>query len=817
MCLYGDARELDNTPKAIKQIKAFEKFSKKTLFILEDCHNDPNFWKVEELLKQLDTKRENTALLLTTRHTGSEDSLLGTFGKIFVLRPEKLRKNIVKNRIEQLRRKSEYVGSPFFPKKNEDMENQIDQLLTALPNKNLKVLDLHLRAWDPLSKYLAEVDEETVLDYFLKHMDPPIYSNESKDCLLPLCAIDQYEIAVHMNFLDSDALWRLRGRGLVRCNDASGLCMFHDSSEAIWYLKAAAKAHYLQVEDRPANVKEYVKYHILKYAASSPNPLYLLRGLRDYNESGLSQEVIQNLGFQDNILRVSKEPDFRADVPNLFYELRMLGRIDICSSLFQSFTDSDLDDIGKIGVDTLGRYLHEFHKWGWVGKDSAKRLMYQQSVQPEILAKKFMTGMKLCQYNIADLVKLVYNLNWLGNKSYKLCEFIELLDRPTIKSKFPTTNLKIYADLLALVKYSKCGINYVVELTPPSEMTRSRVRDGTGRNLRDMMDALLMPDRTQLWRTLTDADLQEIVSRSTIHQLHTLLVDGLKSKDNKYKQLGREIAYGLVKLDLSAPIKQSNLHDLSMFTHAVLMLKPNLDRELLERVLPDLKGVIDRENKNRIFDKLSLMLRDFREQGDLDLSSVPLAADEFLQELIQLNLLPYIQTSAVGLSHMMYWAIMTNKELSRKLFLDVDDQIWKDKILEVSEGEAFYIMWNIWKVEPSRVCSFVDEESEISDKIARTPHGRGLLMLCGVVFEDNTIILPQLTNNLAEPWDPTKLTLTLKVLCQHSLHEVAIQFRESVDMEKLSDAIQNAVILEDVKKLFIKITGEFKTFTDPGC
>ena len=36
-------------------------------------------------------------------------------------------------------------------------------------------------------------------------------------------------------------------------------------------------------------------------------------------------------------------------------------------------------------------------------------------------------------------------------------------------------------------------------------------------------------------------------------------------------------------------------------------------------------------------------------------------------------------------------------------------------------------------------------------------------------------------------------------------------------MEKLSDVIQNAVILEDVKKLFIKITGEFKTFTDPGC
>lgn len=829
MCLYGIASQLDDIPKIIMEIEAYEEYSERTLFILEDCHTDPNFTNVEKLLKLLTRQRENTALLLTTRHMGSEGSMLGTFGKVFALHPEKLRKGIVRNRIKQLIRQPKYASSPFLPKKN-DEENQIYKLLTRLPKKNLKVLDLHLQAWNPILKSLKEVDEETVLDYILKHREPNLSSNEAKDCFLPLCAINQYEIAVYGSFFAGDALDQLSKQGLVRYNEDNGLYRLRDSSEAIWHLKAAEKARHLQVEDRPANVKEYVKYHILKYAAWTPDPQYLLRGL-SYDEKGLAYEVVQNPGFQDNILRVGREPHFRDDVPNLFYELRMLSRIDLCERLFYSFTDSDLDDVGKMGVDTLVRYLNEFSAWALKGEDSTQRrylkksskwgskgnrlarhLMSRQSVQPRDFAKEFVAGMDSGRYNVADLADLIYYLNWL--KTCDVCELINHLNLSIIKAKFSTINIKIYARLLAEVKRSRCGIDHVEELTPPIEVIISSVRDGTGRDLRDMMNALLMPDRKQLWGELTDTDLQEIISRSTLSQLYNFLEDGLKSENEKFKQLGREIAYGLVNLDLSAPMKKSNLHSLSMFTNAVLMLNPELDKEILEQVLPELKGIIEREtNKNQVFVKVSLMLKYFR-RGE-DISSPPPAATEFLQELTQLNLLSYIQTSENGLSYMMHWAIMTDKEISRKWFSDVGDQIWKDKILKVYGKEAFWIMWNIWKVEPSLVCSFIDE-AEISDKIAKTPHGRGLLMLCGVVFENNANILPKLIDNLAAPLDLdlTKLILTLKVLCHHSLYDVAIQFRESIDLEKLSDMIQNAAILENTKKLFLEITDEFKTFTD---
>lgn len=139
MCLYGIASQLDDIPKIIMEIEAYEEYSERTLFILEDCHTDPNFTNVEKLLKRLTRQRENTALLLTTRHMGSEGSMLGTFGKVFALHPEKLRKGIVRNRIKQLIRQPKYASSPFLPKKN-DEENQIYKLLTRLPKKILRCL-----------------------------------------------------------------------------------------------------------------------------------------------------------------------------------------------------------------------------------------------------------------------------------------------------------------------------------------------------------------------------------------------------------------------------------------------------------------------------------------------------------------------------------------------------------------------------------------------------------------------------------------------------------------------------------------------------
>jgi len=455
------------------------------------------------------------------------------------------------------------------------------------------------------------------------------------------------------------------------------------------------------------------------------------------------------------------------------------------------------------------RYQKKSSARGLKGKETIQYLI-SNPVKPRSLANEFMVGLDQGKYNISDLTDLIYNLSQV--KTYDLCELIEYLDISIIKAEFSKTNLSTYADLLAVVKHSRCGINYVNALTPDFEIIFSRVCNGTGNDLRNIMEALFMNDRMRLWRELTDENFQGIINVSTLNQLNHLIIDAIKSKNKTSKQLGRNIATKIVNLDLSELIKKSNLSEVSMFNNAVLTLKPELEKEIFEQIFPYLEDNIERESdETKIISKVSLILRDFQKlSGSSEISSS--FAYSLLEKMTQLDLLPYIQSSKEGLVHLIYWAIMIDKEISRKWFYKIDKHIWIDKILESSEDEAFWIIWNIWQVEQTLACSFVNEES-IRDKIATTPYGVCVLIFCDISIENTCIIPSKLDYNLDES-NLTKLILQLKVLCLPINQNIAINVRNKIDLVKINEKIQDSLILHQTKELFIKILNEFEKITN---
>lgn len=827
-CLYGNARDLDDLSKTVDEIEAYEKYKFKTLFIIEDCHTNE---KVERLLNRIiDQPRKKTILLLTTRHLESRDDIFRTFAKVYFLKPKKLAESIIKKHIEMLRQQPKYAESQFLPRKNEDLDKLVNELLNKLKTSNLRLIDRYLDAWNPLNKSLTDINEKNVLYHFLEIIKPStsLSSLEAQECLLPLCAIDQFEIDVHMTFLKSNSLEQLINKGLVECNRIKDLCRLPDSSDAIWYLKAAEENRSLQVEGRLVNISEYVKYYIIKYSISTPRPQKLLQSLRN-KDNKLAKEVIHNQDFRHHILIFCKEPFFRAELPYLFRELRILNGIDLYLNIFDSFKDHELDDIGKKGVLTLGEFLNEFSSWSMKGGDSAQRRylykssnwgllgyklaqrwMSKQSTQPEILANEIIVGIKAGHYSIADLVDLVYNLNWL--KSDIVCRLIDNLDLSKINEKFLITRIRVYADLLDVIKHSRCGVNNVEKLTPPLELVASRIREGTGRDLRDMMNALFMHDREQLWDELTDNNLQKIVDRSTLNQFCNLLTDAVESKNNKSKLLGKKIATRLVKLDLSPLIKSSNLTDASTFNLLLINLNPELDEKFLDHIMPYLEGIIQREpNKKQIINKITLILRDFRKLTDN--TSVSPVAYNFLEKLTKLNLLPYFHSSNNGIVEFIYWALRIDEDLTRKWLKSIEPIFWKNMLLEVPDKIAFWIIWDIWQVEPSIACSLANEPM-IKNKIGVTSQGLGLLMLCGIKIEKTTITISisRLKNDLAN-LNPIEIGLSLKVLCDPRFHVEANHIRKNMDIENLSNTILNAYTSEHNKTLLKNIINEFKEIT----
>jgi ppGpp synthetase/RelA/SpoT-type nucleotidyltranferase len=488
-------------------------------------------------------------------------------------------------------------------------------------------------------------------------------------------------------------------------------------------------------------------------------------------------------------------------------DMRILYRL---SALFE-MADDEFDHLRnglKGNKSAQQRYKNKSSARGLKGKETIKYLI-SSLVKPRSLANEFMVGLYQGKYNISDLTDLIYNLS--REKTYDVCELIECLDISIIKAEFSKTNLSTYADLLAVVKHSRCGINYVDGLTPDFEIIFSRVCNGTGNDLRNVMEALFMNDRMRLWIELTDENLQGIINVSTLNQLNNLLIDAIKSKNKTSKQLGSNIATKLVNLDLSVLMKKSNLSEVSMFNNAVLTLNPKLEKEIFEQIFPYLENIIERESdETKIISKVSLILRDFQKlRGSSEISSF---AYRLLQKMTQLDLLPYIQSSKEGLVHLIYWAIMIDKEISRKWFYKIDKHIWIDTILESSEDEAFWIIWNIWQVEQTLACSFVNEDS-IRAKIATTPYGVSVLILCGISIENTCISPSQLTYNINES-NLTKFILQLKVLCLHSNQDMANNVRSKIDLVKINEKIQDSLILHHTKELFLKILDEFEKITN---
>ncbi|RZB28679.1 MAG: hypothetical protein AEth_01939 [Candidatus Argoarchaeum ethanivorans] len=523
---------------------------------------------------------------------------------------------------------------------------------------------------------------------------------------------------------------------------------------------------------------------------------------------GLKAEVQVRTILMHAWANLSHELAFKKeDLPDEY--MRILYRL---SALFE-MADDQFDHLRnglKGNKLTPQRYLNKSSAWGLKGKEAIQRLI-SRPVQPRILANEFMVGLDQGKYNISDLTDLIYNLSRV--KTDDVCELIEYLNISIIKAEFSKTNLSVYANLLAVVKHSKCGINYVDGLTPDFEIIFSRVCNGTGSDLRNIMEALFMNDKMQLWRELTDENLQEIINVSTLNQLNNLLTDALKSKNKTSKQLGSDIATKLVNLDLSELMKKSNLSEVSMFNNAALTLKPQLEKEIFEQIFPYLEDIIESEpDETKIISKISLILRDFQKLRGF--SEISHFAYRLLQKITQLDLLPYIQSSKEGLVHLIYWAIMIDKNISRKWFYKIDKHIWIDKILDSSEDEAFWIIWNIWQVEQTLACSFINEDS-IRDKMATTPYGVCVLIFCGISIENTCIIPSQSTYNINES-DLTKFILQLKVLCLPSNQDMAINVRSKIDLVKINEKIQKSLILHPTKELFMKILDDFEKITNYG-
>ncbi|MCL0103144.1 hypothetical protein M1O51_00755 [Dehalococcoidia bacterium] len=815
VCFYGNVRDLSDVSEAIGEIQAYEEgVSARTLFILEDCHTE--HMKVETLLQRLGGKRQNTALLLTTRYSLREREPATIADEVDHVRlePEKLRADIVRKHIEQLRAQPTYRNSRYFPKDDVEMETQISRLLARLPKKNLRILDIYLHTWDPCRGPLDKVDERQILKYLQTRATPSLSSYEAKTCLLPLYAIGQYEVGVHTNFFEDEPPRKLKDLGVVRSSEVTNLCYPIDPSEAPWYLKAAEQARLLSVEGELTNVTAYVKHYVLKYAAEAPNPENLLRALRRENRD-LAEQVILDPKFEDHVKRLSREPLFQARLPNLFLELRTLGHIEICARISEALTDNDLNEVGKIGVDTVGKCLCEFLSWGGVwrqkGREFAKRLMLQQSVQPETLARDFMAGLDSGRYGVHDLATLLFGLNSLG--TYNIYSLIRFLDLPKLQAKFPETRLTPYIALLREAKRARVGLDPVLKLTPKLQVIHQRVRERSASSLRQTMDALLMPDRKQLWNDLSDQELQEILTRSTLNQLYNFLLDALESDSEESKELGAEIATRLVGLGLSGLIAEADLKDVSMFIRAATRLNPELAKPLLDQLLQaGLARILEQEKaKEQVVSKLNFVLRHFSVATDV--------ASQFLRELSQLNLLPYIQASSPdSLRNLTYEMLMTDKQLSGEWFLGISQQVWKQKISEAPEKDALWLLFNLFQGAPDLARS-LGNQVEIQEKLIQSPAGLGLLLLSGVTIRNAAVTLRGLPDSLAEPWDASRLALTLRGLCSPDLRGEALQVRASLDLVKVKETFQNARALSQTKELYMKILAEFEELnevSDPG-
>jgi hypothetical protein len=388
-------------------------------------------------------------------------------------------------------------------------------------------------------------------------------------------------------------------------------------------------------------------------------------------------------------------------------------------------------------------------------------------------------------------------------RDYDVRTFLGSLDLAEVRNHFPETRLIHYAALLRHVKWAKYGIELAKQLTPTLQSVIPRVREATARSLRDVMDALFMPDRKQLWRQLTTDDLRAIIYRSTINQLYNLLEDAVESERSDSKQLGKQIAGKLLDVGLSGLFAETGLSDVSMFIHTAIQLDGDLAHKVFSQLTrAGLERIVGNEKKNqKVVAALSHILR--------DLSVAPNVGRQFLAELLKLSLLPFVRSSpAEGLSYVTYWALMTDVALARELVLLIDEQTWEDKLRDASAEESFWILFNLYQVAPDIALSLLRAEVT-HNKVAGTPPGVGLLLLCGIEVEDAPSVLRGLPGIFIEPWVPSKIAMTLRALCHSDLREAALAFRSSLDLGKVEEVVARAMVPAQTKAMFKQVISEF--------
>jgi len=807
VAFYGDASDLTDFLLAVREIQAYENFDQPALFILENYHRNPS--KVDMLLNGLPANRQNARLLLTTRHLGEEWSPLRALHEDRYsarTNPERLRAEIVRKHVETLKAKAEYRNASYLPKDQSELEKQCSLILPKLPQRNLRILDLFLQAWDPRNVPLDAVQEVSVLNVLLATADPRLDTLLAAKCLLPLYAVGQFEVRVHCGYLDVQGLAQLEDLGLVSYDRLSGMCRLRDPSEAPWYLGAAQHAKLLRI-DGQVGLKEYVRHHVQAYGAIAPNPHELLRGVRE-SDPALARTMLGDAPFLSNVSGLVATGDFYRDFPLLLSEVRSLDEKDTWTALVARLDDKALKNIAESDLHTFESYLSAFAAGGKLGWELSRRLLSQEQAHPEKVGPRLRVALASDELSAGELAWLLYLLN--SRRDYDMATLFKFLDLDYLRGQFPETRLTSYMALVRETKRGMVGLHPVRALMPDVGSLAPRLKGSTMRHLREVMDAQLMRDRKELWQQLGEEDLQKILSRSTLNQCHNLLEDALESANTESLEFGKHMAARLLGMNLGSLILKAGLKDVGMFVGAVIELDAQLAEPLLNQLVRvGLHKLIEAEkDKWPILGHLAHLLRHF--------NRVPQVAVQFLTGLIQLNLEAHVRASQPdGLRSFTYTALWVDEEKAREWCLSLPTKLWQAKITESSPEEAHYLLWNLYQTTETLAC-ILAETPGLADKLETSAEGFGLLSLCGLSPTPSESVVHCAAAAVSggadaqEPeYNPARFALILKALCHPSMREMAVSLRQRIDLAQMKQTFELANVPHRTKQLLLAILAEF--------
>ncbi len=814
VAFYGDARELKDASTAAREIRSYGSFAGPALFILENCHT--NLGTVNALLDRLPPDMRNVRLLLTTRQLGDKDEPLGTLyeeGCFATPRPEGLRGTLVRRRVNEVRAAVEYRNAPHIPADETALQYQLNRLLLKLPRKNLRILALYLRAWDPRKEPLDAVNDAAVFDSLLLTSHPKLDSPLALKCLLPLYAVGQFEVGVHGAYLEPQGLAELESLGLISKEPLTGTCHLQESSEAVWYLGAAEQAGLLSLGGSVA-LGAYVKHHVIEYGAVCPNPHGLLRGVRE-DDPDLAKNLLADERFRSNVRGLLTSRRLLSDFPSLLMEAYRLRGTDVWQSLATMLDDTCLDDVASADLSTFTRYLTVFWQCRPASRTISSRLVTRKQSGPKELGLRVRDALSSGELSVGQLAWLLSLLNSL--RTYDVAGLCATLDLKHIRSLFALSRTTSYAALLRQAKGARIGISALKVLMPDVDAWLERVKKASLRHLRDVMDAQFMQDRKALWQRLATDDLDALLGRSTLNQCCNLLEDALESRNRESTDLGKLMAARLLGRNLGPLIQDSGLKDLGMFSEEVLGLDIGLADNLWAQIRnAGLSRVVEAESdKDQVIRYLSYLIRNFLESPKVEASLVA--------DVLQLNLEQQVKRSQPeGLRWFIYQVLWADESKAREWCLSMSPGMWESKIKEASPREAHYLLWNLYQAAES-LAEVLAQLPSVATKLNSTIEGIGLLSLCGaapVVSASAAFGTKALLSGMEPAYDPkvhpARFALALKALCHPSNGDLAVALRQRTDMSELARMFESANMPKCSKHVLLAILAEFDLASERG-